>query len=41
MRELHDKGFFLLKGSVDILAAEMGNTKFTIYSYIREIQKKD
>ena len=40
VRELHDKGFFLLKGSVDILAAEMGNTKFTIYSYIREIQKK-
>ena len=41
VRELHDKGFFLLKGSVDILAAEMGNTKFTIYSYIREKQKKD
>lgn len=41
VRELHDKGFFLLKGSVDILASEMGNTKFTIYSYIREIQKKD
>ena len=41
VRELHDKGFFLLKGSVDILAAEMGNTKFTIYAYIREIQKKD
>ncbi len=41
IRELHDKGFFLLKGSVDILASEMGNTKFTIYSYIREIQKKD
>ena len=41
VRELHDKGFFLLKGSVEILAAEMGNTKFTIYSYIREIQKKD
>ena len=41
VRELHDKGFFLLKGSVDILAAGMGNTKFTIYSYIREIQKKD
>ena len=40
VRELHDKGFFLLKGSVDILAAEMGNTKFTIYSYIRETQKK-
>lgn len=40
IRELNDKGFFLLKGSVDRLAAEMGNTKFTIYSYIREIQKK-
>ena len=37
--ELRDKGFFLLKGSVDRLATEMGNTKFTIYSYIRDIQK--
>ncbi|MEG1824515.1 MAG: helix-turn-helix transcriptional regulator [Cloacibacillus sp.] len=39
IRELYDKGFFLLKGSVDRLAAEMDNTKFTIYSYIRDIQK--
>lgn len=38
--ELSDKGFFLLKGSVEALAAEMGNTKYTIYSYIRDIQKK-
>lgn len=37
--ELHDKGFFLLKGAVDTVAAEMGNTKYTLYSYIREIQK--
>lgn len=41
IKELHDKGFFLLKGSVDTLAEEMGNTKFTIYSYIREIQKEE
>ena len=41
VRELRDKGFFLLKGSVDRVAAEMGNTKFTIYSYIREIQRID
>ncbi|MCF0247817.1 MAG: transcriptional regulator [Synergistes sp.] len=41
IRELNDKGFFLLKGAVDTLAAEMGNTKFTIYAYIREIQKKE
>lgn len=40
VQELHDKGFFRLKGSVDALAAEMGNTKYTIYSYIRELQKK-
>ena len=40
IKELHDKGFFLLKGAVDTLAAEMGNTKFTIYAYIRDIQKK-
>lgn len=39
VQELYDKGFFLLKGSVDRLAAEMGNTKFTIYAYVREIQK--
>ena len=39
IKELHDKGFFLLKGAVDTLAAEMGNTKFTIYAYIRDIQK--
>lgn len=39
IRELRDRGFFLLKGAVETLAAEMGNTKFTIYAYIREIQK--
>jgi predicted transcriptional regulator YheO len=41
IQELHDKGFFLLKGAVDTLANEMENTKFTIYSYIRDIQKRD
>lgn len=40
IQELRDKGFFLLKGSVDILAKEMENTKFTIYSYIRDVQKQ-
>lgn len=40
VQELHDKGFFLLKGAVDILAKEMDNTKYTIYSYIRGVQKK-
>lgn len=40
VHELHDKGFFRLKGAIDALASEMGNTKFTIYSYIRDIQKR-
>lgn len=39
VEELHDRGFFLLKGAVDRLAAEMGNTKYTVYSYIRDVQK--
>lgn len=40
VHELHDKGFFRLKGAIDALADEMGNTKYTIYSYIRDIQKR-
>ena len=39
IKELHDRGFFLLKGSVDRVAKEMANTKYTIYSYIRDVQK--
>lgn len=41
VKELHDRGFFLLKGSVDRVAKEMGNTKYTIYSYIRDVQKHE
>jgi predicted transcriptional regulator YheO len=41
IKELHDRGFFLLKGSVDRVASEMGNTKYTIYSYIRDVQKQE
>lgn len=41
IKQLHDRGFFLLKGSVDRVANEMGNTKYTIYSYIRDVQKQE
>lgn len=41
VQELSEKGFFRLKGAVEALAAEMGNTKYTIYSYIRGLQKKE
>lgn len=36
---LHNNGFFMLKGSVEVLANEMRISKFTIYSYLREIKK--
>jgi len=41
IKELHDRGFFLLKGAVDRVANEMANTKYTIYSYIRDVQRQE
>jgi predicted transcriptional regulator YheO len=35
---LDDEGFFMLKGAVEALAEETGNTKYTIYSYLREVR---
>ncbi len=40
LRKLDEKGFFLLKGAVDLLAKEMGNSKFTVYAYLREARNK-
>ncbi len=40
IKKLDEKGFFLLKGAVDTLAKEMGNSKFTIYAYLREARAK-
>ncbi|MDT8903045.1 helix-turn-helix domain-containing protein [Anaeroselena agilis] len=36
VERLDREGFFLLKGSIEALAQDMGNTKYTIYSYLRE-----
>ncbi len=36
VERLDQDGFFLLKGSIEALAQEMGNTKYTVYSYLRE-----
>ena len=38
IKVLDDEGFFLLKGAVEALAEETGNTKYTIYSYLREVR---
>ncbi|MDR1471302.1 MAG: PAS domain-containing protein [Synergistaceae bacterium] len=39
IKNLMKRGFFLMKGAVEYIAGEMGNSKFTIYGYIREIEK--
>ncbi len=37
---LDKKGYFQLKGSVEYLADILGNTKYTIYSYLREVKSR-
>lgn len=39
VKSLSERGFFMMKGAVDYVAGEMGNSKFTIYSYMRELEK--
>ena len=39
IRILDNNGFFMLKGSVEVLASEMKISKFTVYSYLREVRK--
>ncbi len=41
IKYLDDEGFFLLKGSIETLAEEMGNTKYTIYSYLRDVRQTE
>lgn len=38
--EMFDIGIFDIKGAVDIVAAEMGVSRYTIYNYIREAKLK-
>jgi len=37
LKSLEERGFFMMKGAVEFVAREMGNSKFTIYGYMREI----
>ena len=39
VRELEERGFFLVKGAVELLAREMGKSKFTLYAYLRESRR--
>ena len=38
IRELDDKGIFLVKGSVNMVAKLIGISKFSIYNYLEEIR---
>lgn len=38
---LEKDGFFRLDGAIETLAQAMGNTKFTIYAYLREVKERD
>jgi len=39
VRELEEKGVFLVKGTVETLAERMNMSKYTIYNYIEEVRK--
>lgn len=40
IRSMENKGVFLMKGSVEQVAAKMGVNKVTIYSYLDEVHGK-
>ena len=40
IRTLIERGFFMMKGAVEHVAREVGNSKFTIYAYMREIERE-
>jgi predicted transcriptional regulator YheO len=40
IQKLHDLGIFEIKSSVDIVAAELGVSKYTIYNYLREAKSE-
>lgn len=38
VQRLQEQGIFDIKGAVDIVAAELGVSKYTIYNYIRDVK---
>lgn len=40
VRYLRERGFFLLKDSVDVAAKSLGITRFTIYNYFNELDQE-
>ena len=40
IRFMDEKGIFLMKGSVEKVAEQLGISKVTVYSYLDEVKKK-
>ncbi|ADG06295.1 helix-turn-helix transcriptional regulator [Kyrpidia tusciae] len=41
IEELDEKGAFLIKGAVDLIASQLGVSRYTIYNYLDEIRAKN
>lgn len=41
VRDLRDRGFFMLRESVETAAQALGVTRFTVYNYLNEIDRED
>lgn len=41
VKELDDKGLFLVKGAIDLVASQLEISKFTLYGYLDEIKKAE
>ncbi|MDL2264053.1 helix-turn-helix transcriptional regulator [Synergistaceae bacterium OttesenSCG-928-I11] len=40
IERLEEDGFFLVKGSINVLAKEIGKSRYTIYGYLRRIRTR-
>jgi len=40
LEKLEEQGFFNLKGAVQILASEMGKSRYTIYADLRDLRQE-
>ncbi len=38
--KLNDKGVFLVKGAIDIVAKRLGSSKYTIYNYLEKLRSR-
>jgi predicted transcriptional regulator YheO len=41
VKELEQRGLFLVKGSVELVAERLGISKYTLYTYIDEIKQEE